>query len=43
VKWWQFFFLMSAIYVSPRMSSWLAVGVGVVMAVAGFIALWRGD
>lgn len=43
MKWWQFFFLMAAIYLAPHTHEYVATGLGIVVAIAGFLALWRGD
>ncbi len=43
MKWWQFFFLMAAIHLAPLTPAPVAMGLGAVVAIAGFLALLRDD
>lgn len=43
MKWWQLFLLMASICLANHTPDWIAIGTGYVMAVFGFIAMWRDE
>ena len=43
MKDWQFFCLVGVIYLSPRVSEWVGIGVAVVMFVLCCLSAARGD
>jgi hypothetical protein len=43
MKWHQFFFIMAAIYISPRASWMTATVLAAVLTLLGLIALWRKE
>jgi hypothetical protein len=43
MKWWQYFFIIAAIYVAPRMSESVAMWIAAAMTLCGLIALFRSE
>lgn len=43
MKYWQYFFLLAAIYLAPHTSEIVAIGIGCVFFALGFIAKWHDE
>lgn len=43
MKYWQYFFLMAAVYIAPHISEWVAISIGGIFASVGFFAKWRDE